>query len=154
MLKFISVLITAHSMSLSWGRSVQPMSLPTLFCWRLILILSFYLCLGLPSSCLPSGFPAKTMYALLLFSVFTTCLAPLTFLYLISLIIFDEDNKSWNSSIWNFIQFPVTSSLLVEIRIHILKLVNKQFIFFLILISLCMEAWVYFSSIASMLKSL
>ena len=106
---------------------------PTLFCWRLILILSFYLFLGLPSSCLPL-FPAKTMYAPPLFSICTTSPASLSFLYLIAQIIFGEDNKSWSSSLWNFLQFTVTSSFIVEIGIHTMKLVNKQFIFFQILI--------------------
>ena len=30
--------------------------------WRSILILSYHLCLGLPSGLLPSGFPTKTLY--------------------------------------------------------------------------------------------
>jgi hypothetical protein len=30
--------------------------------WRAILILSFYLCLGLPAGLFPSGFPTKTLY--------------------------------------------------------------------------------------------
>ena len=34
--------------------------------WRYILILSFHLCLGLPSGLLPSGFSTKTLYAPLL----------------------------------------------------------------------------------------
>ena len=105
----------------------------TLFCWRLILILSFYLFLGLRSSCLPS-FPAKTMYAPFLFSICTTCPASLIFLYLITQIVFGEDNKSWSSSLWNFLQFTVISSFIVGISIHIMKLVNKQFIFTQVLI--------------------
>lgn len=106
---------------------------PTLFCWRLILMFSLCLFLGLPSSCLPS-FPAKTMYAPLLFSICTTYPASLILLYLIAQIIFGEDSKSWSSSLWSFLQFTVTSSFIAEISIHIIKLVNKQFIFFQILI--------------------
>ena len=58
--KFITILTSAHHLSLSWATSIQsPQPLPT--SWRSILILSFHLCLGLPNGLFPSSFPTKTL---------------------------------------------------------------------------------------------
>ena len=66
--KFITVLTSARNLSLSWANSIQsPQPLPT--SWRSILILSSYLCLGLPNGLLPSGFPTKILCAPLLSSI-------------------------------------------------------------------------------------
>ena len=64
--RFITAFTSAHYLSLSWTRSIQ--SIPQSHFWRSILILSYYLRLGLPSSLFPSGFPAKTMFVPLLSS--------------------------------------------------------------------------------------
>jgi hypothetical protein len=51
-----------HHLSLSWVSSIQSIP-PHPTSWRSILILSSYLCLGLPSGRLfPSSFPTKTLY--------------------------------------------------------------------------------------------
>ena len=53
---FITAFTCPHKMSQSWFRSIQSMSLnPT--SWSSILIVSFLLCLGLPSVLLPLGLP-------------------------------------------------------------------------------------------------
>ena len=57
----ITAFTSARQLPLSWASSIQSMFLhPT--SWRYILILSFHLCLGLPSVIFPSGFPTKTLY--------------------------------------------------------------------------------------------
>ena len=45
---------------------LHPVHSPPPTSWRPILILSFHLCLGLPSGLFPSGFPTKTLYTPLL----------------------------------------------------------------------------------------
>jgi len=54
----------------------------------IILILSFHLWLGIPNDVFPSGFPTKTLYIFLIFSMRATCPACLIFLNLIILITF------------------------------------------------------------------
>ena len=56
---FIIAFTRARHLSLCWARSIQSMP-PHLTSWRSILIVSSYLCLGLPSDLFPSGFPTKT----------------------------------------------------------------------------------------------
>ena len=63
--RFITIFIRARHLSLSWATSIQSMPLyPS--SWTSILILSSNLRLGLPSVLIPSGFPTKTLYTLLL----------------------------------------------------------------------------------------
>ena len=54
--RFITVFTRARHLSLSWVRSVPSMLLHSTS-WRSILIFSSHLCLGLPSSLIPTGCP-------------------------------------------------------------------------------------------------
>ena len=59
--RFITALTSVRHLSLSWASPIQSIY-PHPTSWRSILILYTHLCLGLPSSLLPSGFPTKTLY--------------------------------------------------------------------------------------------
>ena len=59
--RFITAIISAHHLSLSWASSI-PSITPHTTSWRSILILSFHPRLGLPKDLFPSGFPTKTLY--------------------------------------------------------------------------------------------
>jgi hypothetical protein len=109
--RFVTVFKTAHHGSLSWARSIQsipshPISL------RSVLILSSYLRLGLPSGIFLSGSPTNVLYAFLVSPIRATCLAHLIRLDLLIIIISGEQYKLWSSSLYSFLQSPVTSSLL------------------------------------------
>ena len=67
---------------------------------RFILILSFYLCLGLPKGLFPVGLPVKLLKALLLSSILVTCPAHLNLLDLITLTILGERYKLWVYNIY------------------------------------------------------
>jgi hypothetical protein len=58
-----------------------------------ILILSSHLCLSLPSSFFPSGFPIKILYAFLISCAHGFCPAHHIFLGIIALIIFGKEYK-------------------------------------------------------------
>jgi hypothetical protein len=60
-----------------------------------ILILSIYLCLGLPSGLLISGFPTKTLHAILHFSIHATCPVHLSLLDLIVRMIFGKEYRAY-----------------------------------------------------------
>ena len=62
--RFITALTSVRHLSLSWASPIQS-TYPHPISWRSILILSTHLRLGLPSGLFPSGFPTKTLYALL-----------------------------------------------------------------------------------------
>ena len=67
---------------------INPVYCPYPISSRSILILSFHLCLVLPSGLFPLGFPTKTQYAPLLSPVHATCPAHLILLDLITQMIF------------------------------------------------------------------
>ena len=71
-------------------RQIDPVRAPHPTSVRSILILSSILCLGLPSTLLPSGFPTKTLYAPLLSPTRATCPAHLSLLDLITHIICEK----------------------------------------------------------------
>jgi hypothetical protein len=72
--------------------------LTILFPLKYIIILSFHLCLGLPSGHFPSGFPTKIEYEFLISTMHATCPAHLILLNLITPIISSESHKLWSSS--------------------------------------------------------
>ena len=74
--RFITAVISARHLSLSWASSIQSISLHHTS-WRSSLILSCHLRLGLPSGLFPSGFPTKALYMPLLYPTHATCPAHL-----------------------------------------------------------------------------
>ena len=109
--RFTTAFKSARHLSLSWAREIPYMS-PHPTSWRTILILSYYLCLGLPSDFFPSDFPTKPLYKLLLSSICATCPAHLILLDLTTRTIMGEEYRSLSSSWCSFLHFPITSSLL------------------------------------------
>ena len=69
--KFITALTSVRHLSLSRASRIQSIY-PHPTSWRSILILSTHLRLGLPSGLFPSGFPTKTLYALVASQVITS----------------------------------------------------------------------------------
>ena len=59
--------------------------------WRSLWMLSSHLCLGLPSSLFPSGFPTKTLYTPLLSPVRATCSAHVILLEFITRTVLGEE---------------------------------------------------------------
>jgi len=90
---FITAFTKARHLSQSW----PPLPLSG----RCILILSFHLRLGLPSSLLPSGFLTKTLHTPLLSPIRATCPAHLILLDLIIRTILGEQYRSLSSSKYN-----------------------------------------------------
>ena len=90
---------------------LDPVHDPTSHFLKIHLNLSLHLRLGLPSGLFPSGFPTKTLYTPL--PRRAKCPARLILLDFFTWTILDEDYRSVSSSLCNFLQSPVTSSLLV-----------------------------------------
>ena len=91
-------------------RQINPPMPPHPTSWRSTFILTSHLCLGLPSGLFPSGFPTKTLYALLLSPIRTICPAYLILLDLITRIIYGEAYRSISLSLCSFLHSHVTSS--------------------------------------------
>jgi len=109
--RYITAVTSARHLSLSWSRSIHSMPLhPN--SWRSILILSSYLCLGLPSALFPSGFPYQNPAYVSLFPIRATCPAHRFLLDFIPRTILGEQYRSLSSSLCSFLHSPVTSSLL------------------------------------------
>ena len=109
--RFITTFTSARHLSLSWASSIHSTP-PCHTSWRSILILSFHLCLGLPSGLVPPGFPTKTLYTSLHSPIHATCPAQLNLLDFITWTIVGEEYRSLNSSLYSFLHSPITSPLL------------------------------------------
>jgi len=90
----------------------QPDNAPQPTLWRSILILSFHLCLGLPSGVFPSGFPTKILYTPLLSPIHAIFPPHLILLDLITRKILGEQYRSLSSTLCSFCYSLVISSLL------------------------------------------
>jgi len=101
--RFITSFKSARHLSLPRASSIQSIAQHPAS-RRSVLIESFHLRLGLPSSLFPSGFPTKNLHTPLLSPIRATCPAHLIFLDFITQKILGEENTSWSSSLCSFLQ--------------------------------------------------
>jgi hypothetical protein len=107
--RFITVFTRTLQWSISWARLIH--SIPPLYSpLRFILILSSHIHLRISSWLLPFGFPTNILYAFIS-PICAKFPAYFIFLDLIILIIKGQEYKLWSSSLYSFLQSPVTSSL-------------------------------------------
>jgi len=109
---FVAAFTRAHHLSPSWTRSVEFMPFQRISL-RVNLILSFHL-FHLPNCLFSSDLPTKTLYAALLSPIYVTYHVILFLLDLITWMVLGMKYKSLSSSLCNFLQSPVTSSLLEQ----------------------------------------
>jgi len=110
---------------------INPVHTLSFSSWRKFFIVQPYLCLVLPSHLLLSSFPTRTLHAFLSLLLHATCPAYLIFIQCISIIIFSERYKSQSTSLCNFLQSPLTSTLSgqnISLKHPILK--HSQPVFF------------------------
>jgi hypothetical protein len=108
--RFITAFTGARHLSLSLPSSIQ--SIPPHHTSWISTLISSHLRLGLPRGLSPSGFPTKPLYTPSPTPIRAKCPAHLILLYFITRITFDEEYRSWSSSLWSFLHSPVTASLL------------------------------------------
>ena len=85
---------------------INQVHAPPSIYWKSILILFFHIFTGLPNGPLPSGFPTKTQYALLL-SPHLLHASPISWLHHAK---FRKEYKSWSSSLCYYLHSPVSST--------------------------------------------
>jgi len=90
---------TVRHWSLSWARWIKSITYHSTSL-RSILILSSHPCPRLPNGLLASGFPTTILYPFPMVPMRSTCSNNLILFDLISVIIFDEAYKLWNTSLY------------------------------------------------------
>jgi len=108
---FITVFTTACHLSLYralWVQFTPPYGIYL----RPILIISFHLCVGLPSLVFPSGSPTENLYTSIFSPTRATCPTHPILIYLITRIKFGEQYRTRSSSLSSLLSSPVTSSIL------------------------------------------
>ena len=108
--RFITAIISARQLSLSWASSIQSIS-PHPTSWRSILILSSYRRQGLQSGLFFFRFSHQTLNTPFLSPIHATCTVHLILLDLIIRRTFGEEYRSLSSSLCSFLQSTVTTSL-------------------------------------------
>jgi hypothetical protein len=97
--------------SISSASPIQS-SYPLPTSWRFIVILSSHLRLGLPRGLFSSGFTSETLYKTLPYHIRATWHTHLNLLDFITRMIMGKEYRQFSSSLCNFLNSPVTSSLL------------------------------------------
>jgi len=127
--QFLIAFTSALYLCLSWAKPMQSWPPPHTICYRPILILSSHLSLSFPSKLLHLCFITKTLYALLLSPIRSTCSTHLIPLHLTTRKIFGEQYNLWSSWLCCFLQSPVTQVALdpnTKSRLIIVQTISIQ----------------------------